>query len=62
MTHQELNMVLHLIDTYTQEKENGYCGMYGYSRYMDENNIRRVNYLTTKVVGLQKALVVYSKS
>ena len=42
MTHQELNMVLHLIDTYTQEKENGYCGMYGYSRYMDENNIRRL--------------------
>lgn len=42
MTHQELNMVLHLIDTYTQEKENGYCGMYGCSRYMDENNIRRL--------------------
>lgn len=42
MTRQELNMVLHLIDTYTQEKENGYCGMYGYSRYMDENNIRRL--------------------
>lgn len=42
MTEQETKMVLHLIDTYTQEKENGYCGMYGYSKYIDENNIRRL--------------------
>lgn len=42
MTRQEIKIVLHLIDTYTQEKENGYCGMYGYSKYIDENNIRRL--------------------
>ena len=42
MTHQEIEIVLHLIDTYTQEKENGYCGMYGYSKYIDENSIRRL--------------------
>lgn len=42
MTEQEIKMVLHFIDTYAQEKENGYCGMYGYSKYIDENNIRKL--------------------
>lgn len=42
MTKQELNIILKLIDNNTQEKENGYCGMYGYSKYMGENNIRKL--------------------
>lgn len=42
MTKAELKMVLHIIDTYTEEKENGYCGMYGYSKYIAEQNINKL--------------------
>ena len=42
MTKEEMNMIDCLIDLHTVTKENGYCGMYGYSKLMDEEHINKL--------------------
>lgn len=53
MTKSELKIVMYIIDSYTKEKEDGYCGVYGYSKYIDEKGIRDIKNRLVSVFDIE---------
>ena len=53
MTKEEMNMIDYLIDLHMMTKENGYCGIYSYPKFLDEayiNKLKKTSSTASEVV------------